>query len=114
MARIDTGLNSYVALSHSPRLLAWLHACFGIGAASGPIIMTAVLAAGQPWRLGYAIVGVAQLGLAACFLVTRKQWTMTTPERAAPSPPPPPPCAGEGESDPTCLPSPAHGGGGSP
>ena len=33
---IDAGLNSYVALAHSPRLLSWLHACFGIGAASGP------------------------------------------------------------------------------
>ena len=81
---IDTGLNSYVALTHSSRLLAWLHACFGIGAASGPIIMTTVLEAGQPWRLGYAIVGVAQVGLGICFLVTRKQW-QAQPERAAPS-----------------------------
>jgi fucose permease len=74
---IDTGLNSYVALAHSPRLLAWLHACFGLGAASGPVIMTTVLEAGQPWRLGYAIVGVAQVGLGICFLVTRGRWQVS-------------------------------------
>jgi fucose permease len=71
---IDTGLNSYVALLHSPRLLAWLHACFGIGAATGPAIMMAVLDAGQSWRIGYAIVGAGQLALGLCFLATRRQW----------------------------------------
>ena len=40
---IDAGLNSYVALLHSPRLLSWLHACFGLGAATGPAIMLVVL-----------------------------------------------------------------------
>jgi fucose permease len=71
---IDAGLNSYVALLHSPRLLSWLHACFGVGAATGPAIMLAVLEAGQPWRLGYAIVGTGQLLLGLCFLLTRRQW----------------------------------------
>src|SRR5690606_12012634 len=68
---IDTGLNSYVALLHSPRLLAWLHACFGLGAAAGPAIMMLVLEAGQPWRVGYAVVGAGQLVLGLCFLATR-------------------------------------------
>jgi fucose permease len=80
---IDAGLNSYVALAHSPRLLAWLHACFGLGAATGPAIMLAVLGAGQPWRLGYAIVGAGQLLLGLCFLLTRRQWQ--TPGSAHPS-----------------------------
>jgi fucose permease len=71
---IDAGLNGYVALHHSPRLLNWLHACFGIGPATGPAIMTAVLQAGHSWRLGYAIVGSVQLGLGICFLLTLTLW----------------------------------------
>ena len=79
---IDAGLNSYVALAHSPRLLNWLHACFGVGAATGPAIMLAVLNAGHPWRVGYAIVGVGQLLLGLCFLLTRRQWQVATePDR---------------------------------
>ena len=55
-------------------MLNWLHACFGVGAASGPLIMTAVLESGSSWRRGYAIVGLAQLALAACFVVTFRSW----------------------------------------
>src|SRR5215212_8916981 len=95
---IDAGLNSYVALSHSPRLLSWLHACFGLGAATGPAIMSAVLEAGHPWRLGYAIVGAGQLLLGLCFLLTRGQWQV-----AADLTPQPPLRRGEGE--PTLTPA---------
>ena len=73
-ARSTPASTGYVALHHSPRLLNWLHACFGIGAATGPAIMTAVLQAGHSWRLGYAIVGSVQLGLGICFLLTLKLW----------------------------------------
>ena len=90
---IDAGLNSYVALAHSPRLLNWLHACFGVGAATGPAIMLAVLNAGHPWRVGYAIVGVGQLLLGLCFLLTRRQWQVAT---ETPIPHPPLPREGEG------------------
>jgi fucose permease len=72
---IDAGLNTYVATHHGPRTLNWLHASFGLGAATGPLIMTAVLAADLAWRWGYAIVGLAQLALAACFGLTRGWWT---------------------------------------
>ena len=71
---IDAGLNTYVATHHSTRTLNWLHAAFGLGAATGPLIMTAVLGAGWSWRWGYAIVGAAQLLLAACFALTRGWW----------------------------------------
>lgn len=92
---IDAGLNSYVALAHSPRLLSWLHACFGVGAATGPAIMLAVLDAGQPWRVGYAVVGAGQILLGLCFLLTRRQWQVA-PDLA---PQPPLLLAGQGETD---------------
>lgn len=84
---IDAGLNSYVALAHSPRLLSWLHACFGVGAATGPAIMIGVLNAGQSWRVGYAIVGAGQLLLGICFLLTRRQWQVSPEPDLAPQPP---------------------------
>lgn len=77
---IDAGLNTYVALTHSPRLLNWLHASFGVGAAAGPAIMLAVLDAGQPWQLGYSIVAVGQVALGLCFVLTIKQWRLASAE----------------------------------
>lgn len=84
---IDAGLNTYVATQYSARVLNWLHACFGIGATIGPLIMTAVLANGLPWQRGYLIVGGAQLGLALCFGLTRSWWrpsAETTEEHVEP------------------------------
>lgn len=71
---IDAGLNTYVATYYSARMLNWLHACFGVGAASGPLIMTAVLRSGSSWRTGYLIVGIAQVALAVCFALTARAW----------------------------------------
>ncbi len=76
---IDAGLNTFAATQFSARMVNWLHACYGIGAASGPAIMTSVLATGHPWQRGYAIVGVWQLLLAICFGLTRRWW----PKRSA-------------------------------
>ncbi len=72
---IDAGLNTFAATEFSARMVNWLHACYGIGAATGPLIMTSVLAAGRPWQRGYQIVGLWQLLLAICFILTRKWWT---------------------------------------
>ncbi len=65
---LDTGLNIFMAGSQSVRTMNWMHACFGIGAAIGPLVMTAVLTAGLSWRLGYAFIGVAQLALAVAYV----------------------------------------------
>lgn len=72
---IDAGLNTFAATQFSARMVNWLHACYGIGAAAGPVIMTSVLAMRQPWQRGYAIVGGGQLLLAFCFALTRRRWS---------------------------------------
>jgi fucose permease len=77
---IDAGLNTYAANHFDARTVNWLHASFGVGAATGPAIMTGVLTAGQPWRLGFLIVGCVQLALAACFALTRRRWEDGAPE----------------------------------
>lgn len=71
---IDSGLNTYAAVAHGPRTLNWMHAAFGLGAAVGPLIMTAILSSGLAWNAGYAVVAVAQLGLAAGYWLTRRQF----------------------------------------
>ncbi|HEY2595548.1 MAG TPA: MFS transporter [Chloroflexota bacterium] len=72
---IDGGLNTYAATAYGPRTLNWMHAAFGLGAALGPLIMTAILSGGLAWNLGYALVAVAQLGLAAGYWFTRARYT---------------------------------------
>lgn len=71
---VDAGLNTYAAENFNPRTVNWLHASFGLGAATGPILMSSVISAGNSWRVGYLIVGVAQVLLASCFVYTRHQW----------------------------------------
>ena len=40
---IDSGLNAYVAAYFGERMMQWLHASYGIGITSGPVIMTFAL-----------------------------------------------------------------------
>jgi MFS family permease len=72
---VDAGLNGFVARHYSGRHMNWLHACWGIGATSGPLILAHTLASGSGWRGGYLAIGVAQLCLAVLFLTTLRLWT---------------------------------------
>lgn len=76
---IDAGLNTYIAANHGEGLMQWLHASFGVGITLGPIIMTTAVNGLGQWRLGYLVVGIAQVALAACFLVTARMWMQETP-----------------------------------
>src|SRR5205085_1263033 len=71
---IDAGLNHYVAHHFAARHMTWLHACYGIGATLGPLIMTSVIAWRGSWRMGYLVVATALLGLSIVFAITRKKW----------------------------------------
>lgn len=79
---VDAGLNGYVARHYSGRHMNWLHASWGIGATTGPLVMGEALASSHSWRGGYLALGMAQLGLAVLFLVTMRLWSLV-PERAA-------------------------------
>ncbi len=72
---IDAGLNTYAATRFTPRMVNWLHAFYGLGALSGPLLMTAALHSGYPWQTGYAMVGFGQLTLAFAFGLTRSRWS---------------------------------------
>ncbi|HEY3057379.1 MAG TPA: MFS transporter [Chloroflexota bacterium] len=74
---IDAALNVYAAVKHGPRVLNWMHAAFGLGAAIGPLIMTSILTRGGSWNLGYLMVGVAQLGLCVGYGMLRGRFSTT-------------------------------------
>lgn len=71
---IDAGLNTYVAAHFSEGLMQWLHASWGIGVTLGPVIMTVGLTILNTWHAGYRGVGIFQLALAACFMLTLSIW----------------------------------------
>lgn len=81
---VDAGLNAYAAEAFGPRHMNWLHACFGLGVALGPMIMTAAITTDLGWRWGYAIVAVGQLALALAFTVTARAWRRDRRVRAEP------------------------------
>jgi len=72
---IDAGLNAYAAEHFSTRHMNWLHAAFGVGATTGPIIITTVLVNfSQNWRLGYAVLAVILFTITVVFIFSRNLW----------------------------------------
>lgn len=78
---VDAGLNGFVARHYSGRHMNWLHACWGVGASTGPLVMGLALSSASGWRGGYLFIAGVQLSLALLFLLTLGLWS-TVPERA--------------------------------
>ncbi|OJT24582.1 MFS transporter [Archangium sp. Cb G35] len=87
---IDTALNTYAAHHFGARHMSWLHAAYSVGAALGPVLMTALLTHGAGWRAGYAVIGGALALLAVAFTGMRRQWDArpgsSPPTAEAPAP----------------------------
>jgi fucose permease len=71
---IDAAVNAHAARHFTPRVITWLHACWGLGAMLGPIAMTAALVSGLGWRVGYAGLAAALVALSIAFAATRALW----------------------------------------
>jgi fucose permease len=71
---IDAGLNTYVAANFSEGLMQWLHASYGIGITCSPLIMTFAINSLNSWRWGYDIVGIFQIFLSVCFIISLPLW----------------------------------------
>jgi fucose permease len=78
---IDAGINTYIASNFGEGLMQWLHASYGVGVTLGPIIMTIGLTTFNAWQWGYRNVGIAQIILAACFLLTISMWQQKPAEQ---------------------------------
>lgn len=71
---VDTGLNDYVARHFSSRHMNWLHACWGLGAFAGPMLMTRAIVDTGSWRNGYLAVSIIQVSLSVVFLLSLRLW----------------------------------------
>lgn len=74
---VDAALNNYVALRYKARHMSWLHCFWGIGAATGPIIMSYSLHsrnAWNSWQSGYLTVGSIQFVLAVILVLSLPLW----------------------------------------
>jgi fucose permease len=71
---VDAALNNFVALHYKAKHMNWLHCFWGLGATSGPMIMSIFLGAGGEWRRGYAAVSAIQFCLAAILFLSLPLW----------------------------------------
>jgi len=71
---IDASVNDYVAVNFKAHHMNWLHAFWGIGATSGPIIMGVMLNNHFSWRNGYMIIGGIQFVLAIILFLSLPLW----------------------------------------
>jgi fucose permease len=71
---LDGGLNAYGAAWFGPRNLNWLHACYGIGATIGPLVMTPIVVSRYSWRWGYGVYTLYATAILILFIVFRRSW----------------------------------------
>jgi len=79
--QLEPGIQSHLALTASPRGMNLLHACYGIGATAGPLLITGLLVLGWSWRLAYIVIIGVQLGVALAVLRHRGAFDASTPAR---------------------------------
>lgn len=71
---VDAALNNYVALHYASRHMSWLHCFWGVGAATGPYIMSYALTSGAGWNNGYRIISIIQIVLTAVLFASLPMW----------------------------------------
>ncbi len=69
---MDGGLNTAVALTGRLRLLNLLHGFYGVGAALGPLVVTAAILAGS-WRPAYLVLAAVDLAAAGSWIVYHRK-----------------------------------------
>jgi fucose permease len=75
---VDTALNNFVALHYKSKHMSWLHCFWGVGAMTGPIIMSYFLERGYVFQTGYRTVAIIQFILVVILFVTLPLWKKTS------------------------------------
>lgn len=71
---VDSALNNFVALYYEAKHMNWLHCFWGIGATSGPFIMSFFLLKENGWKLGYLTIGTIQAILVIGLFISLPLW----------------------------------------
>lgn len=71
---VDSGLNAFVAQHYESRHMSWLHSFWGLGALTGPLVLSALLRRGTSWRSGYLSIAILQLGLVLLLVLAIPLW----------------------------------------
>lgn len=71
---VDAALNNFVALHYEARHMSWLHCFWGVGAATGPVIMSFFLTKSQGWNNGYLVISGIQFVLTVALFITLPLW----------------------------------------
>lgn len=77
---LNTTINTYASQHFSARHVNWLHACYSLGAAVGPLAMTAVMTRQASWEWGYVLIAMAPIAMAGVYMLTAKHWHYSPPE----------------------------------
>lgn len=76
---VDAALNDFVARYYSSRHMSWLHAFWGIGATSGPLLMAWMIGVSSHWQTGYRLVSFIQFFLVSLLAITLPLWKKSEP-----------------------------------
>lgn len=71
---VDAALNNFVALHYKAKHMNWLHCFWGVGATAGPLLMSFFLINQHSWREGYLTIGIIQVILVICLMITLPMW----------------------------------------
>ena len=71
---VDASINNYVALHYKSHHMSWLHCMWGVGASTGPYIMSFVLTNGKGWNMGYRYICLIQIALTAILFIGLPLW----------------------------------------
>jgi fucose permease len=72
---VDAGLNAFVAAHYESRHMSWLHCFWGVGALSGPLVLSIFLFRGGSWRHGYLSIAILQFVLVGVLVTAIPLWT---------------------------------------
>ena len=71
---VDAALNNYVALHYKSHHMSWLHCMWGVGASTGPYIMSFALTSGKSWNDGYRYISILQIILTCIIFLSLPLW----------------------------------------
>jgi len=76
---IDSALNNFVSLNYKAKHMNWLHCFWGVGAMTGPVIISRFVGQAEMWRGGYRLVGAAEIFIVLVLIFSLPLWNRRGP-----------------------------------